>query len=809
MDDFRAHMICKRIVNDLDPRGIETQITVDMARRQLAESAEKGLKGKFDNVARELYEFQDMALRQLVDSGVMSRDTYNAMKKLNKYYVPFYRLVEGADLKLPFIQKGRKGVGKRMGATSSPVKRIKGGDEFDLLDPIQNIVKNVYHFTNLAEQNKVANMLARRIDAAPLEIQAEWGHKIRTPIQGFRADKDIETFLVNLGLDKESAQTLSQNFHFFRPALFSKQDFSFSFMKNGKRQFYKLNPFLYETMEGLNSEASMQSIKLAAAFAKMLRAGAVLNPDFITKNPVRDLFVAATQGAFGTTHPGDFIKGLISVVSKDRFYWQDKNLGGLQASLVSLDRDYLGSVVKKAVRPGATRSERAVSMFKERATYNPFEWLRGMSELMEEVNRVGQFRKVLKKTNDPYLAAYESREITLDFGRAGKYGRSFNKYIAFFNATLQGSDKMIRAFKRQPLAFSARAIGTITVPTVILYSINHDNPDYWEVPRWQRDLFWLVPYGKKEIGGKKVTQFLRVPKPFELGVIFGTSVERALKWAMDKDPDAFKGFNTTITETFLPNFIPTFAQPPLEVVTNWSLFFGRNIVNKADLKVEPWLQYTSRTPESIKKASKLLDDAKVFKRIPFGIGEFIEKQLSSPAKLEHLTVGWTAGLGRYGIMAIDDLLGRTNVIPEKPSVPSHSIAEKIPGIKTFVAAWPAANAESIQNFYDLYGEIEKKYASYQKMKAQRLPEAADYYEENYRYIKRYLSSRDEDGNILRYGAYDIAKRLAALRESVTVIAESDLSDDEKRETLDLLYWSMIGWAQRGNLELESYIKGGK
>jgi hypothetical protein len=73
----------------------------------------------------------------------------------------------------------------------------------------------------------------------------------------------------------------------------------------------------------------------------------------------------------------------------------------------------------------------------------------------------------------------------------------------------------------------------VTLPSVLLWMANHDDPRYKDIPTWQKDLFWIVMTDE---------HVYRIPKPFEIGVIFGSVPERMLdKFAAD-DPEAFKHF---------------------------------------------------------------------------------------------------------------------------------------------------------------------------------------------------------------------------------------------------------------------------
>ena len=157
--------------------------------------------------------------------------------------------------------------------------------------------------------------------------------------------------------------------------------------------------------------------------------------------------------------------------------------------------------------------------------------------------RIGEFAKGLKyepQTRAGIMnAALSSRDVTLDFGRVGYAGKIPNRIFAFFNAAVQGIDKNIRAFRANPGRTFIRCLTYITLPSILLYFLNRDDKRYQELPQWQKDTFWIIPT-------KKI--LFRIPKPFELGMIFGTFPERVLQYIDTQDPKAFDEYASRLAE---------------------------------------------------------------------------------------------------------------------------------------------------------------------------------------------------------------------------------------------------------------------
>lgn len=266
-------------------------------------------------------------------------------------------------------------------------------------------------------------------------------------------------------------------------------------------------------------------------------------------------------------------------------------------------------------------------------------------------------------------AALESRDVTLDFSRIGSHTKSLNKTIAFFNAAIQGTDKMFREWKANPLDMTVKTAMWITLPSVLLWELNKDDPRYQELPQWQKDIFWIIP--------TKDT-LIKIPKPFELGILFGTVPERMLQWDYDKKRKqkgaGFKGLAGSVLDSMAPSFLPTALVPAIEAMTNHSIFMGRDIVPQSQQNTIPELQYGPYTSAVGRKIGET-----------FGI---------SPRKVDNTIRGYGGSLAGLGLTLTDGVAGLDETRPAKRWTEQ-------PGIRGFTAT-PYSNGESVQEVYDAY-----------------------------------------------------------------------------------------------------------
>lgn len=682
VDDFRDYAVALR-AQELQGRGIETGIApADVAH--VLEELESPL---FRQTFNDLQTWNRQLLTYLRDAGVMEPDALEAILESNKAYLPFYRVMEDAP------EGGITYRSSRFGYLNSPVKRIKGSGR-EIIDPFESLVKNAQLYTHIAQRQQVSNALAA---LAETQGAGKWIERVPTPqkkvatltaaeLAGIFGQQgrgpEFERFLLSLGFDRgpegwtpRGGTAADAMVLVFRPGDYMKEPNMISVLKRGKRVWYEVAPDLYQALMGLRQEHMEGWVRMLSAPARVLRAGATLAPEFIGRNPFRDQVQAFITSDYGFKPGLDFVRGLFHMLKGTETYGQWRAAGGERSALLGLDRKGLRATFARDVaRKGVSN-----------VVYNPLEMLRAVSEAMENATRIGEFARAVgtEGTGKEGLlrAATAAREVTVDFARHGAKTQGLRNIAAFWNARLQGYDRLFRAVKAHPVRTLARTFAGITLPSVALYYVNRDDPEYWELPQWQRDLFWCV-----KISG----HWVRIPKPFELGVVFGSIPERILEWWDTKDPrrvsDTVKNFlGTEIEQTLLP--MPTFLQPLWDNYGNYSSFRRRSLIPRGLQDVAPEAQVTPGTSE-----------------VAAHLGRFLNYP---PAKIDNLLNAWTGGLGRVGLDIAGQAIAaadhgqreRFGVPPSTPQLVG-PVREGTPFVRGFVARAPGASSESVERFYN-------------------------------------------------------------------------------------------------------------
>jgi hypothetical protein len=673
LDNFRAYLVARRAI-EKGRQGKETGIELGTARQ----AVEQLDSPAFQKAAQELYQYQSSLLSYLRDSGMLSQEQYTRIVALNRDYVPFYRLFEESPL------GGGRGAGKKAFADLwTPVKRMKGSGR-EIIDPLESIVKNTYTYLNLAERNGVGQALVRQAERS--EGAAQWVEEVPAPQRPAKFQlREIERMLKEAGADLSEAD-LEATAMIFRPSTFTPaQEGIIAVFENGQRQFFQVQPDLYRALKGLDQESSNLVIRMLSMPARALRLGATaLGPEFIIRNPVRDTMTAFMQSRHGFKPGVDTVRGLFHAIKRDELYWEWKRSGGEHAAMVSLDRTTLQKNVADLLRSPLGRAVR-----------HPIEAARILSETTEAATRLGEFRLARKAGETPRAAGFASREVSLDFARMGASTRAVNSIVAFWNAAVEGTDKFARVHIENPKGTLAKAVVGVTLPSLLLYAVNRNDPLYQEQPRWKKDFFWLIPTRGTAL--EKQTPFMMIPKPFLWGMVYASVPERVMEWIDKKDPAAFDDLLLSLGTATLPGMVPTAAIPIVEMWANRSLFTGKRLEPRYMEGVHPQYRAYPHTSEFSKKM------AQVIWKLSIGSALKAINLEVSPIKLDQAIFSITGGLGRAIVKAPDKLLREKGA----PEPPSGTLAD-VPVLRAFATRWPTGQTQSIQKFYDRLQELEMK-----------------------------------------------------------------------------------------------------
>ncbi len=787
---FSDYAVAKRAL-ELMGRGIKTGF--EKNKVELEKVINENAKN-FEPIFRNVVEYQNNVLTYLKDSGVLSNKMFSAIKEANKDYVPFFRILD---------KEGSSGLSKKI---FNPIRTIKGSDR-EIIDPLESIIKNTYVYVQMAERNNVVKTLhdlaksskkgadlvkVLPIKSKPISIKNK---ELEKAIE--KADPDSE-MLSLLQQFSGKGKLLPDEIEVFRTIGQSNLSNTISYMNKGKRVVLEVDEDVAKALKGMDEESLNIVWRLLSVPATTLRAGAILDPDFFIRNSIRDNVTAAVYSGNGF-RPWlvDFISGFNSLRKKDKHFKDWIYGGGAQATLVSMDRQYLRESLSKIIDSGDMYSS-VINVVR-----SPLEILRVSTEFLENSTRLGEFKRAMEpkgkqlELNIPATkeamqeAAFASREITLDFARRGSGMKGLNMLSAFLNARVQGYDRFARAMYDNPIRTNAKAVMYITAPSIYLWRHNNATPErakiYNGLPAWQKNLFWIFINDDGDV--------FRIPKPFELGVLYGSVPERIL--------DAWKGKRKLEDipldlleamgldgDSLISSITPTAAQPIIEQATNYSYFKGRSLEPRSlsDPSTAPLAQdrFTLYTSETAKKISMLFGDA----------GIPVLENLS-PIEIENYVTQWTGGLGRKFIEYISDPLGKKLKVFPETIEPEIEGLHSIPFVKAFLIRQPSINSQPITDFFKRKDELMQIVNSFKKREDEADIEG----------IEKLINLKSNKGLLGLELEKFLTKSQSDISEQFNLISDTykhpNLSKTEKRLIIDNAMIAMNSIARSSNKVIDT------
>lgn len=790
LDDF---LIARR-VQEMDAQGRNpTNISRADADAVVAKFPE------FDRVAKDLQTYQAMVLRYLVEAGMLSEKAYQAMRKMNREYVPFYRLM-GDDA--PVDLGG--GIGRAFETKSSLVKKI-GHSDRQILSPLESVIKNTAAFIAAAERNTVGVAMVELIERTSSSNGEHYGLE---RIHDSMASKMIDEGLIN-HLPQNVQEAILKDPKIaavFRPRIQTPEGELLTVWRKGQREYYKVtDPEILSVLKGMDGEKANIVTKILSFPAKLLRSGAVLTPEFILRNPVIDQVSAFLFTKYGYLPPIDTMKGLLHTLASSKvngiakaakmiggdadLYWKWMAAGGASAELVALNHDGLSKALKDIT--GGNEAWNDVSWGRVINPARALMWAKQIaetaSETSESVTRVGEFAKGLKeemasgKGNKAaaLAAALSSRNISIDFRRAGVWLKQVNTISAFSNVGFQGLDKLGREWRG---AQTVKALAMLTVPTVILALLQKDDPRYRFAPAWTKRMYWVItnPLNRPSMSDwKKMTDeqrtkmmqeaVIRLPKPREIGMVFASLPEEVVNKLYANDNHAFDGFIGDLLDVMTPNVLPTGIVPYMEAKANTSMLTDSAIVPGSREDVEPWAQYSPSTTElakSIGSASQRIVDGGV-----------------SPAIFENTVRGYTGGLGMYALRMADWAVRKSGALPQHGENLPWTAAD-IPGVKGFIVRSPTMQAQPITDFRKAFRKATQRVKTAGAMKSEGRVD-------DYIRLKTSNEARVAKLHTINEKINSNSKEAQAIR------VDEKMTGQQKKDAIDRLYVESIDLAQMG------------
>jgi len=572
---------------------------------------------EFKDLSTKLYDYQNkLGKAWLVDTGIVSPEAWGKWVIDNPNYVPNNRLF--SELEKPGFGPSSK---KGFAGQSNPVK-ARSTSQRKVISPLESIMEHTDQYVKIARRNEVMQSVIRGIQKDPEGLKG-WAEIMPSDSQL----KEGLTMDINKTLETDGIDGVVQQFNKQFDDVFNSKKLKLDAgnivtgLINGEKVHVKINdPLLLDALTNLKPQGQqvvVAAIGKVTRIMKNLTTG--INPVFgLARNIWRDIPTAFINSK-STNNPlvfgKDLLGSIVDVMGNKEIYKSYKSMGGGHASSsVSSSRSSLAES-KARLLPGY-------------AIKHPFSTALGglerFNNSIETAPRLGEYKRLSKPGDysSKVKGIFESNDVTTNFNKFGNVVREADSIFPYLNAAWQGIDKLVRTFKDNPIQAPAKALVAVTIPTILLYQLNHTNPAYQQLSDYIKDNNFLLPKGDG-------STFLKIPKPREIGVLFGSSVERVMRQWQDGDPDAFNRFMETVKTNFTPPTRSIIA--PLSDIRSNKNFIDAPIVSGAVSRLSPQYQYDEKTSEPAKYLGKLLNQ--------------------SPQQIDYLAKSYLGGIAQLGIPA--------------------------------------------------------------------------------------------------------------------------------------------------------------
>lgn len=704
------------------PETYQAQIAILEARRP-----------DFKEIFNKTREFRANNYDLLVQGGVYSKESKEDVEKANPNYVSLKRIKEAFD----YVS----GTSQKLGGAKRVVKRRTGGGE-DIMDPEESDITNTFIHRSVAMRNRLLLELADMADKvegkgfimvkSPMKLKAlqfnlEKVKKYLYDVFDGREDieeqyGDVKQFVDNLNLDIMV--------RVFNPQYLAGPN-QVVVYREGEPELYDVHPNLYEAIKGLTPENMNLMTETLMGLAQIQKTGIIYTPQFIYRNAARDTFHNLISSE-SHLNPVDIFAGFYSALRGDKWYKVAQRKGGTTNYFTANDRKFAQDAIDQIMSGGSRAHEFVQKLNEARGLIKegyagqglwagfksfgvPLKLLQDWIEPGEMGGRLAEMKKGIKKylkavgyseddiaaMNDQKLletvsqgelakGVARARNLSVDFRKMGKWIKKaqLNRLVNFLNPSIQGTVNVGRLLKKHPIRTTIKGLLYITIPTLFLMWLNWDNKYYHELLWWRRDFFWNVPIGNP----KETKWFFPIPRPWELGIMFGALPERLINSYLTDNPNAWKEFGESVRQTLVPEIMPSAIEPFYRDATgrDWR---GNPILSMGDSRVSPYLQYNEYTSIVTRKVAEELKD------VP-GVPEFMK----SPKRFQRIIEGYTGTLGRMALESIDMTFG------DKPGIPV------LGGLTQGFVVDAYRQPQSISDYYDNKTDLDKRYSDANRLK---------------------------------------------------------------------------------------------
>ena len=664
------------------------------------------------------------AVQTRVEAGLLSEEEADAWAETYEYYVPLRGFAE-VEPEAGEAERPRFGSGINV---RGPESKRAFGRKSKAADILAYSIMQAEEAIVRAGRNEVAQAFYAMVKANPDDTF--WTTKTvrRTPVWNAksgtvsyrttdRIDPQDEPYTVSLKIDgQERRVTMNRDNPKAVQLATAMRNLSGTDLGSVMRFLSGVNRYLSFVNTGLNPEfvitnafRDMQTagINLAQFDKKGLIAG--------TLKDYRKALVASVRGSFKNEKTG---------TEWAKWYREFLDNGG---------RVYFNQVddlneIRDRIAKQMTAKSGTLGVAKSTFT-NIKNFIENANMGVENAIRLSAYKNARERGMSPAQAASLAKNLTVNFNRRGAWGTAINSLYLFYNASVQGSARLMQAAfakgkggnRVRMILGGAVAIGfALDALNAMLSDDDDDGESYYDKVSdfdKSRNLIIMLP-------GEKGKHF-KIPLPYGYNAFFAlgrsaSQISRGEDWK-----GAAGGFLQTVVDAFNPiggtdnlmNLIaPTIADPVVDLYRNRD-FADRPIMPEQS-------PYAPETPDSQKYWDSISPHWKIVTdtlNSMTGGDEVIGGAIDvSPETLQHLSGVATGAAGTF-------FIDRIGGLAEKAISGEEITANDLPLVRKVVGTKPSWYDKAA--YYERVGQIENIVADVKEYRTRQKDDLADAYED--------------------------------------------------------------------------------
>ena len=391
----------------------------DAILNRIKPSQKKGL----DKIEKMVRDIQNDTRSTMVDFGLESQETIDAWNDMFERYVPLAGIATDENSE----------------ATSS---YPTGGAGLSVFGPMTKRARG----RKSGAENVLAQVIAQN---AATHVKARTNEAIRSLYELAEANPNQDIWQV-----MDEANSLDPHV--------------VSVRIDGEQKFIRFKDASHAmTLKNMNLPETNLFIKILRAPSNWLRRSfTTLNPEFVVSNFARDIQTAVFNAAAESEIEGGIMNG--EKVMKEIITTVPRALKSLLRGQVGLEQDaemkrYYEEFREDGAKTGwayakrlneiaaeleqtagdVTRTQEILGVGK-----NMVDFVEGLNESFEDATRLAAYIAARRNGVSREKAAQLAKNITVNFNKHGEWGQALNGVYLFFNASVQGTSRMLRTIGR-------------------------------------------------------------------------------------------------------------------------------------------------------------------------------------------------------------------------------------------------------------------------------------------------------------------------------------------------------------------------